>query len=114
MVAVDLDKLRAILAELERLAAAEQLTTRRYFELAADALVAAGGDETLLASVIEFGARLSPDWRQLQAAASEVARLGEQGALTPARFDVLYEQARLAVGERTELLELFPEFRGRQ
>ena len=86
----------------------------RYFELAQNALVAADNDEMLLASVIEYGTRISPDWRELREAASEVARLGEQGALTPARFDVLYERARIAVGERTELLDLFPEFRGRQ
>jgi hypothetical protein len=113
-VASDPARLREILIELERLATTDQLTTMRFFELAREATVAAGEDELLLEKIADYGTKLSPDWQQLRRAASEVTRLGELGALTPARFEALYEQARMAVGDRTELLEPFPEFRGRQ
>ncbi len=114
MVASDLDRLRDVLAQMERLAANHQLTMTRYFELARDALTAAGEDVTQMGKVIEYGTRLSPDIDRLRLLAAEVSRLGQLGALTPTRFELLFEQALVAVGEHTDLLELFPEFRGRQ
>ena len=106
----ELDARAKILSELERLARDGLLSTRRYFERLKEAPLDAHNDHRWLEQVGEYAKQLSPDWQHLRRAASEVARLAEQGTLTPLAFDVLHEQARIAVDGRTELLELFPKF----
>ena len=103
-------KLDAIWDELERLAASDALTMTRYFDLAHEVIALTGNDAAAAAVLQSYFGRVSPDYAKLESVVATLERLAASGALTPARFDVLREQAAIAALPREDLLERYPVF----
>jgi hypothetical protein len=93
-----MERLRAMIAELDGLARDGKLTFTRYLTLRVDAAQAAEGKASWVPRITAYVERVQPDFDKLCEIHLELERLGRDGALTPLRYDALVEQARGAVG----------------